>query len=99
MNEDIKEMFTVEEALQQVKQQIQICEQMGETSIRNERNKVILNYITNLQKENDDYKSRNEKAIEYLIKWGQQPDADMYMEIKEYDEYKYLLNILQGGDE
>lgn len=40
------------------------------------------------------------KARELLVKWGEEPDADMYMQIKEYKEHRELLEILDNkGDE
>lgn len=64
------------------------------------RDERLLNYITNLQKENEDYKQRNEKAVEYI---GQNIyeitarfDGGKQLKNGELDD---LLNILQGGDE
>lgn len=41
------------------------------------------------------------KTRELLIKWGEEPDADMYMQIKEYKQHNNLLEILNidKGDE
>lgn len=62
--------------------------------------KPLLNYITNLQKEKDNYKQRNENAVEYI---GQNIyeitarfDGGKQLKNGELDD---LLNILQGGDE
>ena len=55
--------------------------------------KKAKNYITNLQQENEDYKSRCEKAIEYINK---NKHLNWYVESLFTDE---LLNILNGGDE
>ena len=41
------------------------------------------------------YKEVIDKAIEYLKKWGIEPDADMYCRINEYKEYRELLAILK----
>lgn len=38
-------------------------------------------------------KARKE-AIDKLKKWGEEPDYDMYMKIKEYKEHKEILDIL-----
>ncbi len=38
-----------------------------------------------------------DKATKYLIKWGKQPDADMYYRINEYKEYTELLETLERG--
>ena len=45
--------------------------------------------------ENQKYKEAIDKAIEYLKKWGIEPDADMYWRINEYKEYRELLAILK----
>ena len=39
------------------------------------------------------------KARELLVKWGEEPDADMYMQIKEYKEHRELLEILDNKGE
>lgn len=57
--------------------------------------KSILNYITNIQKEKDNYKQRNEKAIE-SIKDCKKVNGDEHTCIIDHN---YLLNILEGGDE
>lgn len=54
---------------------------------------AVLDYITNLQQENEDYKSRCEKAIEYINK---NKHLNWYVESIFTDD---LLNILNGGDE
>lgn len=48
-----------------------------------------------LRQENQKYKEVIDKAIEYLKKWGIEPDADMYWHINEYKEYRELLAILK----
>ena len=45
--------------------------------------------------ENKQLKDRINKAIEYMEQWGKEPDADMYMQMKDYNEFKYLLKILK----
>lgn len=39
------------------------------------------------------------KARELLVKWGEEPDADMYMQIKEYKEHRELLEVLDNKGE
>lgn len=34
------------------------------------------------------------RAINFLEKWGEEPDADMYIQMKEYKEFNELLKIL-----
>lgn len=73
--------------------------------------KIVLDYITNLQEENKDYKSRIEKAIEYIKQYREvyYPDEPLSEPIIQYGLGIYeedfneekLLNILQevGKDE
>ena len=39
------------------------------------------------------------EAIRYMKSIENEPDADMYMKIGEYNEYKHLLNILNKGSD
>jgi hypothetical protein len=62
--------------------------------------------ITKLSYERDDlqqeltkYKERCEKAIEYMEMWGKEPDADMYMFMRDYKEFQCLLKILKGEND
>ena len=43
------------------------------------------------------YKEVIDEAIKYLKSIEKEPDADMYMMLVEYKEYKYLLQILDKG--
>ena len=52
----------------------------------------LKNYITNLQKEKEDYKSRVEKAVEYI-------KTIKFLYKSHYDFKQDLLNILQNGSE
>lgn len=56
---------------------------------------ILFYLIINLQQKNKKYKETIDKAIEYLKKWGIEPDADMYWRINEYKEYRELLAILK----
>ena len=40
-----------------------------------------------------------DKAINFLKKWGEEPDADMYIQMKEYKEFNELLDILKEVSE
>lgn len=74
--------------------------------LANDEIKALLNYITNLQKENEDYKSRNEKAIEWCkcvinskttvgeLPNGNRTDMGYCLDLAEP-----LLNILQGEND
>ena len=69
------------------------------------KEKVINKYKTlkRLQEGNEDYKSRIEKAIEYIKEHIQKYDIDG--SIGDFDEFdmltkpNYLLNILQNGSD
>ena len=65
----------------------------------------LSDYITNLQEEKDKFKSRCEKANEYIKEnkdkyyhdWGEDDGSyDTYLDESEIDK---LSNILNGGDE
>lgn len=67
-----------------------------------EERKKMADYITDLEQEKDDYKSRNEKAIEYIREnkdkyyqdWGEDDGSyDTYLGEYEIDK---VLSILQG---
>lgn len=87
--------------------------QTGIKTSRNEDSVYAMKYasqqmmIDKLQKENQQLKEQLQqkediinKARELLVKWGEEPDADMYMQIKEYKEHRELLEILDNkGDE
>ena len=85
----------------------EILDYIDDKIIPNEKWNEVKDYITNLQEENkhldkvncqlrkkinnDIYKSRNDKAVEYI-----ENDLKSFL----YSiEYKTLLNILNGGDE
>ena len=58
---------------------------------------LLLDYITNLQKENEDYKSRVKKAVEYIKK-------DLSLGVNTFGSVysigaNEVLNILQNGSE
>lgn len=56
-------------------------------------------YINNLEYELQQKEDIINKARELLVKWGEEPDADMYMQIKEYKEHRELLEILDNKGE
>lgn len=62
----------------------------------NETN-ILLDYITNLQKENERLKQRIEKAVEYINHLSKEPNAFGHYGIHN-DCAKWLLNILRGED-
>ena len=64
-----------------------------------EVNKIIEVYdevIADLKQEKQQLKDRINKAVEYLNEWEKEPDADMYMFIRDYKEFKHLLDLLKG---
>lgn len=50
-----------------------------------------------MQEQINNLQSKIDKANEILDKWGEEPDADMYMQIKEYKEWKELKDILKDN--
>lgn len=58
---------------------------------------LLLTYITNLQKEKDIYKQRNEKAVEYIKNTTLYGFRSGKTLLSNYLDD--LLNILKGGDE
>ena len=62
---------------------------------------MILDNLQHLKKQLKQKENIINKARELLVKWGEEPDADMYMQIKEYKEHRELLEILNidKGDE
>ena len=52
-------------------------------------------FVKELMEDNQQLKDRINKAIEYMEQWGKEPDADMYIKMKDYNEFKYLLKILK----
>lgn len=92
--------------------------------LTNDEIKCLLNYITNLQKENEnllyeingylkekeelkekinkleDYKQRNEKAVEFIKEWWYEKNTrDINRIVSLGDKRIDLYNILQGGVE
>lgn len=51
-----------------------------------------------LQQKVEQLENIRKKAIRYMKSIENEHDADMYMKMGEYNEYKYLLNILNKGD-
>jgi hypothetical protein len=79
--ENLKYMST-EEALNQIKQRIMMHKLDNTTSNENEREKVILNYINELQ-------NRINKAVEYINKFESIKAYYEYTDEDGYDEYNY----------
>lgn len=90
--------------------------------LKQEETNQLLNYITNLQKENynlknvmftgrnynevlkseQDYKQRNEKAVEYIendLQISVLPNNQIINGTEVVKRINKILNILQGGDE
>lgn len=87
INEALKIIFgsNWEQILQNIKHLQQKVEQL-EKELQTTANNC--KQLENIRKE----------TIKYMKSLENEPDADMYMEIGEYNEYKYLLNILNKGD-
>ena len=64
-------------------------------ALSDDEDNLLLDYIINLQQENEDYKSRVEKAIEYIkehIRIDDKYPAYMEMLITERDELDEILS-------
>lgn len=97
---------------------------VDELRLNNYSAKILLNYITNLQKENEnllyeingylkekeelkekinkleDYKQRNEKAVEYIKEWWYEKNTrDINRIVSLGDKRIDLYNILQGEND
>ena len=59
----------------------------------------LLQSLKELQEQLQQKEDIINKARELLVKWGEEPDADMYMQIKEYKEHRELLEILDNKGE
>ena len=81
--------MSTEEALNQIKQRIMMHELDDTTSNENEREKVILNYINELQDTID-------KAIIYMQNYINIEDSMMCESARE--EFKEIINILKGDN-
>lgn len=53
--------------------------------------------MKDLQQKVEQLENIRKEAIRYMKSIENEPDADMYMKIGEYNEYKHLLNILNKG--
>jgi hypothetical protein len=145
MTEEIKETFEINELFNEWKTFLSWCYENNDKTVEIHRDKIeyVMNYITNLQNENENlkkeiehykimfssyfyeelypgeneeddiYKQRNEKAIEYIKKdtrWFDSEYAKTYGMLCDCEGAKgdrlevlvnptNLLNILKGGDE
>lgn len=72
-----------------------ICQSSSDYKILND----AYDYIENLEQQCKKQQEVIDKAINFLKKWGEEPDADMYMQMKEYKEFNKLLDILKEVSE
>lgn len=86
MNDEIKEILKEIECYRN--------EELCLIFLSQKKNNALLDYISNLE----NYKSRCEKAIEYIQKNAEEYlSVDMYYHLKDIPEIEDLLNILQNG--
>ena len=57
------------------------------------------NYIKQLQQENTQLKQQLKDIEEYLESIKDMPDADMYIKLGEYKEFKHILDLIHKGSE
>ena len=55
--------------------------------------------INNLQQKNTQLKQQLKDIEEYLESIKDMPDADMYIELGEYKEFKHILDLIHKGSE
>lgn len=97
MNDEIRE---IEEWLKDISTPTGLS-YSGDRTLSNSMVDKIIDYITNLQQENEDYKSIVEKASEF-IEWHYKDNKEFYKNKGiglNYPECDYLLNILQNGSD
>ena len=105
----------IKEILEDVKRHLDYVEATKQCSIRDNEMKAMYDYITNLQEENkhldevnchlrkkmnnDIYKSRNEKAIEYIKNNWFSKNTRNIDELHSLGDWRLdLLNILKGEE-
>jgi len=108
MNNDIKEIlrnleYTAKKHTIQLLENggmIEHCPQAIATEMRlnTYSANILLDYITNLEQKNQDYKSRNEKAIKLLKEAGCYDEETKTFCDDVWEELPKLLNILLGED-
>lgn len=91
MSDEIKEIL---EELKEKNETYKECSENGIIENEYYKSHILLDYITNLQQEKEDYKSRVENAVEY-IKWQQ--ENPQYDNVWRKYECESLINILQGS--
>jgi len=67
--------------------------------LTNEELEDVKKAINNLQQENVKLKQQLKDIEEYLESIKDMPDADMYIELGEYKEFKHILDLIHKGSE
>ena len=57
------------------------------------------NYIKQLKQKNKQLKQQLKDIEEYLESIKDMPDADMYIKLGEYKEFKHILDLIHKGSE
>ena len=57
------------------------------------------NYIKQLKQENTQLKQQLKDIEEYLESIKDMPDADMYIKLGEYEEFKHILDLIHKGSD
>ena len=65
--------------------------------LTNEELEDVKKAINNLQQENVKLKQQLKDIEEYLESIKDMPDADMYIELGEYEEFKHILDLIHKG--
>ena len=77
---------------------IEIASIVSKSDVSEKDCMYITHFLIDLQHQLEEKDKVIDEAREYLVKWGEQPDADMYLRINEYKEYTELLKILERGN-
>lgn len=85
----------LEEYMKQVEPNFNSHIEKGTIEMNNEYYNLMEEKMARLINENQKYKEVIDKVIKFMNKWGEEPDADMYMQMKEYKEFQQLLDILK----
>lgn len=65
--------------------------------LTNEELEDVKKAINNLQQENSQLKQQLKDIEEYLESIKDMPDADMYIKLGEYKEFKHILDLIHKG--
>lgn len=68
-------------------------------TLTNEELEDVKKAINNLQQESKQLKQQLKDIEEYLESIKDMPDADIYIKLGEYEEFKHILELIHKGSE